>query len=151
MAHPQGNQEYLGIDTSVLIAYLADDHPKHPNVNWLSEIIPVVNPTIIHEVYHTLVFKRKWHTGDSRRILTDYVENSVLLSQTLRTTKLGLILADKYSLGGRDALILASFIASAKPHVTTCVTFDEQLLKLKTVRYGTRSLQIKPPETSTRS
>ena len=146
MAHSPGNQEYLGIDTNVLVAYLADDHPQHPDVNWLSKIVPVVNPTIIHEAYHTLVFKRKWNSGDSRRILTDYVENGVLLGQTLRTTRLGLILADKHGLDGRDALILASFIAAAKPIVITCVTFDEQLLKLEAVRYGARSLQIKPPK-----
>ena len=148
MADSTGNQEYLGIDTNVLVAYLADDHPQHSDVGWLSENVHVVNPTIIHEAYHTLVFKRKWLSSDSRRVLTDYIENSVLVGQTIRTTKLGLLLADKHALGGRDALILASFVATVKPIVSTCVTFDEQLLKLKSIRYGARSLRIKPPSST---
>jgi predicted nucleic acid-binding protein len=146
MAEPKGNQEYLGIDTNVLVAYLADDHPQHSDVKWLSKIVHVVNPTIIHEAYHTLVFKRKWPSSDTRRVLTDYIESSIFVSQTLRTTKLGLMLADKYGLGGRDALILASFIATIKPVINACVTFDEQLLGLESIRYGAKILRIIPPK-----
>lgn len=146
MAESTGNQEYLGIDTNVLVAFLADDHPKHSDVGWLSEVNHVVNPTIIHETYHTLVFKRKWPSSDTRRILIDYVKNSIHVGQTVRTTKLGLLLADKHGLGGRDALILASFLASIKPVVNACVTFDEQLLNQKFVRHGTRILRIIYPK-----
>ena len=52
----------------------------------------------------------------------------------------GLKLALRHSLGGRDALILASYLSSKG--VKGFVTMDKSLLSLKEVRFGKRILRI---------
>src|SRR5207247_1599279 len=67
-------------------------------------------PTVIHEAYHTLVFKMKWDKQEASEVLTEVIadENNAFVNQTVRTTKVGLNMAVGHGLGGRDSLILAT-------------------------------------------
>ena len=100
-----------------------------------------LNPTIVHEAYHTLVFKMKWAPQDASEALTEASMDTKnrFLNQTLRTTRMGLRLAVDHNLGGRDALILANFVAA---RISKFVTFDRDLLKLGVVKYGRATLSI---------
>lgn len=144
MAHSRGNKRYLGIDTGVLVAYLDYDHPHHQQVEKLRQRAVAINPTIIHEAYHSLVFKMKWDPNEAKATLGELIadKNSLFLNQTMQTTRVGLLLAVKYSLGGRDALILANLLISNIPNI---VTFDQGLIKLKSVSHGNRVLKIQSP------
>jgi len=143
MANPKGNQEHLGVDTNVLVAYLDGAHPLHAKTRWLAHESIILNPTIAHETYHTLVFKAKWDCEEAERAILDACSDprNAFVNQTIRTTKAGLELAVRHRLGGRDALILASLLAARTKEFRT---FDDQLLALRKVRYGDSTLSIKP-------
>jgi len=144
MAHSRGDKEYLGIDTTALVAYLDYNHPYHRRVEKLRQRAVAINPTIIHEAYHSLVFKMKWDPNEAKVTLGELIadKNNLFLNQTMQTTRLGLLLAVKYGLGGRDALILANFLSS---NILNIVTFDQDLIKLKSVSHGKRTLKIQSP------
>lgn len=144
MANTRRNQEYLGIDTNVLVAYLDRDHPFHEQTRRLAQKAVALNPTIIHEAYHTLVFKMKWRQEDASQVLIEACrdENNLFIGQTLKITTVGLRLAVQHQLGGRDALILANFLTA---QVSELITYDESLLALKKVRYGRATITIKRP------
>jgi predicted nucleic acid-binding protein len=91
-----------------------------------------------------LVFKLKWPRKEAgptlREILDD--RNNLFLNQTLETTRTELALAERYSLGGRDALILANYMSPSIMHLET---FDKALLALGKVVYGRHQLKIRSP------
>ena len=103
-----------------------------------------MNPTVVHETYHTMVFKMKWASDDAVEVLTEMLDDShvLFLNQTKDTTKTGLKFAERYGLGGRDALILANFV---NPSVAEFVTFDKELIRLRRVEHGRRKLMIHAP------
>lgn len=103
-----------------------------------------LNPTVVHEAYHALVFKLKWSPEQAGQVLREAVEDrsNLFLNQTRETTTIGLTLAERFGLGGRDALILASFL---NPSVSNLLTFDKALLALGKVAYGHRELKIRGP------
>ena len=141
MAHAKRNQEHLGIDTNVLVAYLDREHPSHGRTGKLAEEAVALNPTIIHEGYHTLVFKMKWTGMEASRILIQAMadDRNLFINQTLKTTKAGLRIAAENNLGGRDALILANFLTAG---IKEMVTLDDELIALKKVTYGKNTLTI---------
>jgi predicted nucleic acid-binding protein len=143
MAHTRRDQKYLAIDSNVLISYLDHEHPQHSKVASLAARKVAVNPTVIHETYHTLVFKLKWRPEETLSILMELLDDSTILflNQTKETTRVGVQLATQYSLGGRDALILASFLSAAVPEM---ITFDRTLIQIRKVEHGNRSLRIRP-------
>ena len=143
MTNSRRNQGYLGIDTNVLVAYLDGDHPSHDETSWLADESIVLNPTIAHEAYHTLVFWAKWSPADARKAVWDACSdaNNSFVNQTARTTKTGLELAVRHGLGGRDALILASLLAA---EVREFYTLDKVLLALKQISFGKSNMSIKP-------
>ena len=144
MADTGRDQRYLAIDSNVLVAYLDQDHPQHETVKFLATKRIALNPTVIHEAYHALVFKLKWMPEQAGLVLREALDdrNNLFLNQTLDTTRTGLALAERYALGGRDALILACFLA---PSVAYLETFDKALLTLERVVYGRRMLKIRSP------
>lgn len=144
MADSPRDKEYLGIDTSVLVAYLDYGHPSHHQTEKLRRRAVALNPTIVHEAYHSLVFKMKWNPTEARETLEELVtdKSMLFLNQTLQTTRVGLHLAVKYGLGGRDALILANLLNSNVPEI---VTFDQALTKLKSISHRERILKIRSP------
>jgi len=107
----------------------------------LAEEAVALNPTIIHEAYHTLVFKMKWTGMEASRILIEAIadDRNLFINQTLKTTKAGLRIAAENNLGGRDALILANFLTAG---IKEIVTLDDGLIALKKVTYGKNTLTI---------
>jgi len=144
LAHGARDQRYLGIDTKVLVAYLDAEHPQHSKTTGLAKVRVAVNPTVIHEAYHALVFKMGWTPEEAKSVLDDMLasDNVLFLNQTLTVTRDGLELAVKHSLGGRDALIAASYLSR---EVRKVISFDEDLLRIGTIKYGDRVLTISPP------
>lgn len=144
MADAKRDKEHLGIDTNVLVSYLDGAHPEHKNVDWLRDESIVLNPTIIHEAYHTLVFKARWNPEDASRALLDACSDpaNLFVNQTQRTTKLGLEIAVKHHLGGRDSLILANLLGAK---VKELFSFDQGLVELKRIEFAKRALAIKTP------
>jgi predicted nucleic acid-binding protein len=140
LANPGRDQGYLGIDSNVLVAYLVPEHPDHESTAALPEERHAVNPTVLHETYHTTVFKLKRRPGDAVKALLDYMNLALCLPINSKTVERGLRLALNYSLGGRDALILASYMLSKD--VSAFVTMDKSLLLLKQIRYGRDVLRI---------
>ncbi len=80
-------------------------------------------------------------TADAAEVLTEMLDDAhvLFLNQTKDTTRTGLKFAERYGLGGRDALILASFV---NPSVTEFETFDKELMRLRRVEHGRRKLMI---------
>lgn len=145
MANTGRNQEYLGIDSNVLLAYLIPDHPDHAKTKALVRRSHAVNPTVIHEAYHTSVFKLRRDPAVTVKVLIAYIDLALTIPIGTAAVRRGLGLAAKHSLGGRDALILASYLLCQK--VESLVTFDHSLLALKKISVGRRSLSIVHPDT----
>ncbi len=143
MAGSRRDQEYLGIDSNVLVAYLMPDHPDHEATRGLTRKLHAVNPTVLHETYHTSVFKLKRRPDNAVRVLLDYMNFALCLSVGSETVRQGLRLALEHQLGGRDALILASYLLSGR--VRRFVTMDESLLSIKEVKLGRKVLGIIRP------
>jgi predicted nucleic acid-binding protein len=83
----------------------------------------------------------KWASADAAEALTEMLDDTgvLFLNQTKDTTRIGLKFAERYVLGGRDALILASFV---NPSVAEFQTFDKELIRLRIVEHGRRRLII---------
>lgn len=145
MGNTKRDKEYLGVDTNVLVAFLDKEHPDNPETKILAKHrYNAVNPTIIHEAYHTLVYKQKWRREDAKNTLSDYIDLDTILflDQTKKITKLGLAVGAKYGLGGRDSLILANFISNS---IKGMVTFDGELLNIKELLIAGKRLEINLP------
>lgn len=145
MGNTERDKEYLGVDTNVLVAFLDKEHPDNSKTKILAERkYNAVNPTVIHEAYHTLVYKQKWGREDAKNTLSDYIDLDTILflDQTKRITKLGLAIGANYGLGGRDALILANFVSNS---IERMVTFDGELLNAKELLIDGKRLEIKLP------
>jgi len=127
------------------VAFLDKEHPDNSKTEILAEHrYNAVNPTIIHEAYHTLVYKQKWKREDAKNTLSDYMDlNTILfLDQTKKITKLGLAIGANYGLGGRDSLILANFVSNS---IEIMVTFDGVVLNVKELLIGEKRLEIALP------
>ncbi len=145
MDESKGDQKYLGLDTNVLVAFLDKEHPDNPKTEIVAKHrYAAVNPTITHEAYHTLVYKQKWMREQATKIPSEFISvGSVLfLEQTKSISRLGLQIGTKYELGGRDALILATFLANP---IEKMMTFDKELLVLKKISAKAGHLQISSP------
>ncbi len=143
MAKPTRDQSYLGIDSNVLLAYLMPDHPDHNLTQGLTRKAHAVNPTVLHETYHASVFKLKRRPDQTVRTLLDYMRFVLCLPVTAGTVNIGLKLALKHSLGGRDALILATYLLSKE--VRIFVSMDKTLLAVGEVKLGKKVLRMYPP------
>jgi len=143
----------IGLDTNILCYALDPAYPEHSNLkNLLINLSPentvALNPTVLHETYHTLVFSLEWFPEEAAgRLLMllkhPYVE---FFNQTKKTTQIALNLSVKHNLGGRDALIIANFLANK---VHTIHTHDEELLKLQRISWKNFSVTFKDPLTGT--
>ena len=86
----------------------------------------------------------KWASVDASDVLTDMLNDTkiLFLNQTKDTTRIALGLAERYALGGRDALILAGFL---NPSVAEFETFDKGLIRLQKVEHGRGKLTLRAP------
>jgi predicted nucleic acid-binding protein len=102
-----------------------------------------VNPTVIHETYHTCVFKLKRASEQTVKAILNYMKLTLFLSVSGKTTEQALKIASEYKLGGRDALIISSYLSAKQ--VVRFITLDEELLNVGQVKFGNARLVISEP------
>jgi predicted nucleic acid-binding protein len=139
----------VGLDANIICYALDDAYPEHEKLKGLlidlsSENKIALNPTTIHEAYHTLVFSQKWTHEDSAETLKLLIRNpdAEFFNQTKKTSNIALNLSAKHKMGGRDALITANFLEN---RIHTIYTRDKQLLKLQRINWKNVSLTYKDP------
>jgi predicted nucleic acid-binding protein len=109
-----------------------------------SDFLIAINPTVIHETYHTLVFKQKWTRLDASHKLLSLIhqKNVVFLNQTKSISRNAVYLANKYELGGRDSLILSNYLLNK---VSELYTHERSILKLQKIEMEGRELRLTDP------
>jgi len=139
----------IGLDTNILCYALDPAYSEHEDVkdlliNLSPENTVALNPTVLHETYHTLVFSLEWFPEEAAGKLLMLLKHPYIefFSQTKKTTQIALNLSVKHNLGGRDALIMANFLANK---VHTVYTHDEELLKLQKLSWKNFSVTFKDP------
>ena len=143
----------VGLDTNVLCYALDPAFPEHKGLSRLlvdlsSENVVALNPTVIHETYHVLVFYLEWVPEEAARRLSMLLKHPYVefFNQTKKISRIALNLSVKHNLGGRDALITANFLANKVP---TIYTHDRELLKLKKISWRNSRVTFKDPTTET--
>ena len=138
-----------GVDTNILCYALDPAYPEHEKLkNLLIRLSPenrvAINPTILHETYHTLVFGQKWVPNEAGRRLKMLLNHPHIefFNQTKKTCIIALNLALQHKLGGRDALITANFVANKIP---TIYTHDHELLVRKKIAWKNFHVAFKDP------
>ena len=141
----------IGLDTNILCYALDRRYPEHEKVKDLlialsQENLVALNPTVLHEAYHTLVFYSEWTPEEAARRLTALLRHPFIefFNQTQKTSLIALNLAVKHNLDGRDALITANYIANKIPIL---YTHDKALLKLQKITWKNTNLTYKDPLT----
>ncbi len=138
-----------GLDANILCYALDDAYPEHEALkNLLLELTPenkvALNPTTIHESYHVLVHSQKWLPEKAAEVLITLISlpNTEFYNQTRKISTMALNLSVQYELGGRDALLIANFLANQIPIL---YTHDKQLLKNQKITYKNINLTITDP------
>ena len=139
----------IGLDTNILCYALNSSYPEHEKVKDLlitlsPENLVAINPTVLNETYHTLVYYSEWVPEEAARRLTALLRHPYIeyYNQTQKTSLITLNLAVKNKLGGRDALITANYIANK---ITLMYTHDQALLKLQKITWKNTALTYKDP------
>ncbi|MCW4004364.1 MAG: PIN domain-containing protein [Candidatus Bathyarchaeota archaeon] len=139
----------VGLDTNIICYALDEDYPENKLLNdLLLNLSPdnkaAINPTVIHEAYHVLVFAEKWHREEAAHAIKLLLRNPYIefYNQTRKTSTIALDLSIQYNLGGRDALIIANCLSNKTP---TLYTHDKTLLKHQKITYKNTTLTIKDP------
>jgi predicted nucleic acid-binding protein len=139
----------VGLDTNILCYALDKSYPENKIVKDLltalsSENMVALNPTVLHEAYHTLVYYLEWTPEEAAKRLSMMLRHPFVeyYNQTQKTSLIALNLAVKHGLDGRDALIIANYIANKTP---TIYTHDKTLLKLQKITWKNTNLTIKDP------
>lgn len=103
-----------------------------------------INPTILHESYHTLVYDQKWVPSEARKRLLALLQHPHVefYSQSRRISIMALELAVRHNLGGRDSLILANLMANDVP---VLYTHDQELLDQKQVTWKRFAIKFEDP------
>jgi predicted nucleic acid-binding protein len=138
-----------GLDANIVCYALDDAYPEHAVLKNLllgltSENKIALNPTTIHETYHTLVRSQKWSPEEAADALLTLISmaNIEFYNLTRKISIIALNIAVQYKLGGRDSLIVASFLANNTPLM---YTHDTGLLKHQKITYKKTTLTIKDP------
>ena len=138
-----------GLDTNILCYALDPAFPENLKCRKiLLDASPEnrlgINPTVLNETYHTLVFYQKWVPSEARQRLLTLLQHPHLefYSQTRRISQIALDLAARNKLGGRDALIIANFLTN---QVSTLYTNDRDLLKLGKVEWKKSVIALHNP------
>ncbi len=138
-----------GLDTNILCYALDKSYPENKKVKDLlttlsNENMVALNPTVLHEAYHTLVYYLEWMPDEAARRLSAMLRHPHIefYNQTQKTSLIALNLAVKHSLDGRDALIVANYIANKTPAL---YTHDKTLLNLQKITWKNTNLTIKDP------
>ncbi|MGD6809759.1 MAG: type II toxin-antitoxin system VapC family toxin [Candidatus Bathyarchaeia archaeon] len=138
-----------GLDTNILCYALDKTYPENMHVKDLlttlsPENIVAINPTVLHETYHTLVYYLEWVPEEAAKRLSLMLKHPHIkfYNQTQKTSQIALNLATKHGLDGRDALIVANYLANKTP---TIYTHDKTLIKLQKITWKNTNLTLKDP------
>ncbi len=139
----------VGLDANIICYALDDAYPEHEKLTGLLLNLSLenkiaLNPTTIHEAYHTLVFSQKWAPEESSEALKILLKNpyTEFFNQTRKTSTIALNISVQHKLGGRDALIIANFLAN---QTSEMYTHDKELLKLQKITWKNINLTFKDP------
>jgi len=139
----------IGLDTNILCYAMDPSFPEHGKLRNLllhlsQEFTVAVNPTVVHETYHTLVFRQKWLPDEAGRRLTMLLRHPFIkfYNQTKTVSVIALRLAEKHALGGRDALIIGNYLANRVPNL---YTHDDDLLKLEEMTWKSYTMKFIDP------
>ncbi len=139
----------MGLDTNILCYALDPFYPEHEKLkNLLINLSPenrvALNPTILHETYHTLVLGQKWVPSEAVKRLRLLLKHPYIefFSQTKKTCAVALSLAKQYRLGGRDSLIVANFLVNKVPII---YTHDQELLIHREISWKNFRIAFKDP------
>jgi predicted nucleic acid-binding protein len=139
----------VGLDSNIL-CYAMD--PAYPESRicrkYLIDLSPgrriALNPTVVHETYHVLVYSQKWEPSDARNRLQAIITHPSIafLNQTRTTSSVGLKIAEDNKIGGRDSLILSNYVTNK---VTELHTHDKELTNLRKISWKNTTLNIIDP------
>nr|MDO8097712.1 type II toxin-antitoxin system VapC family toxin [Candidatus Njordarchaeota archaeon] len=139
----------IGIDTNILCYAMDPAYPENKICKkYLTELSSnkqiALNPTVVHETYHVLVYGQKWEPHEARTRLSAIIAHpyTAFFNQTRTTCSIGLRIAVDNNLGGRDSLILASLVTNK---ISEFHTHDEELKNLGTVSWKKTTLKITDP------
>jgi len=139
----------VGLDSDIVCYILDSRYPEHEKLGgFLRSLSPesvcAVNPTVVHECYHALVFGQGWTRQEAKERLGILLRLPFMefYNQTKSTTVLALNLAERYTLGGRDSLMLANYLANGAPEV---YTHDSGLLTIGHVEWRGSTTRITDP------
>lgn len=135
-----------GIDSSIIVYSMDPSVQEHVKAKRtiLSLEEWAINPTVIHEVYHALVYKRRMRPEDVKtKIRTLIQDRRTRFLNLNRTVSLySLDLAVQYGIGGRDALITGCYMHYG---IEKLLTHNNDLLKLKSINFKGRTIQFTDP------
>jgi predicted nucleic acid-binding protein len=139
----------IGLDTNILCYALDPAYPEHTHLSYLllnlsPDNIIALNPTVIHETYHTLVNYSEWLPEETATRLSLLLKHPFIrfFNQTKQTSQIALNLSVKHNLDGRDALIIANFITNK---IQTIYTHDQKLSNLKKISWKNIATNITDP------
>jgi predicted nucleic acid-binding protein len=139
----------VGLDTNILCYCLDPAYPEHKSLRKLlldlsSENTIALNPTVLHETYHTLVFYLQWLPQEAAERLSLLLRHPYIkfCNQTKQISQIALNIAAKNNLGGRDALIIANFVANKIP---TVLTHDQGLIATANITWKNFYITFKDP------
>ncbi len=101
-----------------------------------------INPTVVHEAYHVLVFKRKISPSDAAIKIGSFVRNrrTKFLNITKSISLDSIRLAVESKLGGRDSLVIGCYVSNGVDEMLThdgeILSLKEATLKGKTIRFA---------------
>lgn len=135
-----------GIDSSILVYALdptTEEHEKSRNAILLLKDW-VLNPTVVHETYHTLVFKRAIGPNDAitkvKAIVRD--RRTHFFNLTKKTSLYSLDLGSELKMGGRDSLIVGCYMLNGAEEM---LTHDSALLAIRKVGFKGRQISFRDP------
>lgn len=139
----------VGLDSNIL-CYAMDPAYTESRVcrKYLTDLSPgrriALNPTVVHETYHVLVYGQKWEPSDARNRLQAIITHPSIafLNHTRTTCSVGLKIAEDNKIGGRDSPILSN---CAINKVTELHTHDKGLTNLRKISWKNTTLNIMGP------
>jgi predicted nucleic acid-binding protein len=135
-----------GIDSSILVYALDPQTKEHAMARdtVLSLQDWAINPTVVHEIYHTLVFKRGMEPNDAKSKLRAVVKDrrTHFFNITKAISLYSLDLASEFNIGGRDSLIIGCYMTNGAEGM---LTHDASLLVIGRLNFRGRQMIFRDP------
>jgi predicted nucleic acid-binding protein len=139
----------VGLDSNIVCYLLDPAFPEHERLaSFVESLSPqstaAVNPTVLHESYHVLVYDRRLFRQDARTRLRTLLRHPFVefFNQTKATSILAMNLAERYELGGRDSLMMANFLAN---HAREVYTHDSGLSTIGEMEWKGLRMMVSDP------